>query len=146
MMVSANLERARKYCVYQERCHFEVRSKLLEWKIYGEELEENMADLITENFLNEERYAKAYVSGKFKINQWGRKKIVQGLKAKQISNYSIQKGMEGIDETDYDSMVGALIEKRKREKSGHTDAQIIQYMLSRGFEYEYIQKKLKHES
>jgi len=146
MMVSANLERARKYCVYQERCHFEVRSKLLEWKIYGEELEEIMADLITENFLNEERYAKAYVSGKFKINHWGRKKIIQGLKAKQISNYSIQKGLEVIDDTEYDNVVAALIEKRKREKKGHTNAQIIQYMLYRGFEYEFILKRLEHES
>lgn len=71
-MNSNDLERAKKYCAYQERCHSEVRSRLLEWKIYGDDLEEIIVALIEENFLNEERFAKAYVSGKFNMNHWGK--------------------------------------------------------------------------
>lgn len=139
-MLSTDLERAKKYCAYQERCHSEVRGKLIEWKVYGDDLEEIIATLIGENFLNEERYAKAYVSGKFNINHWGRKKIIQGLKAKQVSDYCIRKGLETIREEDYLRVMAGLLEKRRREKKTHSGFQLAQYLLSRGFEYPEIQK------
>ena len=64
-----NLEKMKKFCAYQERCHAEVRNKLLKLKIYGDDLEEIIAELIIEGFLSEDRYARAYVRGKFRMNQ-----------------------------------------------------------------------------
>jgi regulatory protein len=64
----------RHYCAYQERCHEEVRTKLLSLKIYGSDLEEIINKLIEDDFLNEERFAKAYAGGKFRIKKWGRER------------------------------------------------------------------------
>ena len=70
-----------------------MRSKLIELGVYGDALESVIADLISDNFLNEERFAKVYAGGKFRIKHWGRIKIVQELKSKKISEYSIKKAL-----------------------------------------------------
>jgi len=140
-----DLERAKKYCAYQERCHSDVRSRLLEWKIYGDDLEEIIVALIEENFLNEERFAKAYVSGKFNMNHWGKNKISQALKAKHISDYCIRKGLEVIQDEDYIRTIKQILEKRSREKKTHSSFQLSQYLMSRGFEYNLVSKILEHE-
>ncbi|MCC7148654.1 MAG: RecX family transcriptional regulator [Saprospiraceae bacterium] len=145
-MLAINLERARKYCAYQERCHSEVRSKLIEWKIFGEELEQIIATLISENFLNEERYARAFVSGKFNINHWGRQKITYALKQRQVSEYSIRKGLEVIDEEEYQQLIRRLLERRMKEKKTQSPYQLTQYLMSRGFEYNEIEKVLSHDA
>ncbi|MCO6462229.1 MAG: RecX family transcriptional regulator [Saprospiraceae bacterium] len=145
-MFSVNLERAKKYCAYQERCHTEVRSRLIEWKVYGDELEEIMAALVEENFLNEERYAKAFVSGKFRINQWGKRKIIQHLRMKNISDYCVRKGLEVIDEDEYLAMINKLVKKRIHEKKHQSAAQLISYLMSRGYEYELIQRVIDDAS
>lgn len=102
----------RSYCAYQERCHSEVREKALELGMRGEEVEQAMAELISENFLNEERYAGAFAGGRFRMQQWGRRKITAELQQKQVSAYCIKKGMEEIDEADYQ----ATLEKLARKK------------------------------
>jgi len=145
-MLAINLERARKYCAYQERCHSEVRSKLIEWKIFGEELEQIIATLISENFLNEERYARAFVSGKFNINHWGRQKITYALKQRQVSDYSIRKGLEVIDEEEYQQLIRRLLERRMKEKKTQSPYQLTQYLMSSGFEYNEIEKVLSHDA
>ena len=74
-----------KFCDYQERCHKDVHTKLKEFKLYENEKNEIINELITHNFLNEERFAKAYAGGKFRQNDWGKTKIINELKFKQIS-------------------------------------------------------------
>lgn len=133
------LELLRRYCVYQDRCHSEVRSKLLKIHIYGEDLEEIIADLITDDFLNEERFAKAYVSGKYKIKSWGRVKIEQHLKQKKVSSYCIKQGLAEIDEEEYLDNLRRIISKRlERNTDFHrlrlaTD--LMRYAQSRGYTY-----------
>lgn len=95
------LDKLQRYCVYQDRCHQEVRTKLLELKVYGDKLEEVMSALIEENFLNEERFARSYVRGKYKIKRWGKSKILLELKRRKISAYCIKKGMSEIEEDVY---------------------------------------------
>ena len=85
------LAKAESFCVYQERSQKEVRYKLVEWGMRGDELEEIITDLIINNFLNEERFAKHYASGKFNIKHWGRIKIKQGLKLKGVPDKILQK-------------------------------------------------------
>ncbi|MBK8342084.1 MAG: RecX family transcriptional regulator [Bacteroidetes bacterium] len=108
-MNDAALNKLRHYCAYQERCHEEVRTKLLSLKIYGEGLEAIINKLIEDDFLNEERFAKAYAGGKFRMKKWGRGKIVQGLKLRKISDYCIKKAMLEIDESDYQKTLAALV-------------------------------------
>lgn len=142
-MDASIIERIQSYCAYQERCHLEVRNKLLSWEIYGDALESYIAHLIEHNFLNEERFAAAYVRGKFNNNHWGRKKIVQALKLKQVSDYCIKKGLQEINENDYQKLLFDLAEKKAKslmsEKNSYIHRQkITQYLLQKGFEYERI--------
>lgn len=106
------LQKLMRYCAYQERCHQEVRTKLIELKIYGDDLEEIISDLISENFLNEERFAIAYAGGKFRIKNWGKVRIRQELKKRRISDYCIKKAMKAIDEEGYIERLYKVIEKK----------------------------------
>lgn len=89
------------YCAYQERCQQEVRSKLYQYGLYKNQVEETLAWLITEGYLNEERFAKTFAGGKFRVKKWGKLKIEQALKQKQLSSYCIRKGMAEIDTDEY---------------------------------------------
>ncbi len=102
------------YCAYQDRCHQEVRTKLLDLGVYGDALERVIADLIQDNFLNEERFAKSYAGGKFRIKKWGRIRIKRELKFKNISAYCIKKGMEEIEDIPYYETLEKLLEKKNK--------------------------------
>lgn len=106
------LARLQKYCAYQDRCHHEVRSKLLELKVYGEDLEWVMDELIKEKFLDELRFAQSFARGKFRNNKWGRTKIKIELKKRKLSEYCIRKGLEEIEEADYHETLEKLIQKK----------------------------------
>ena len=108
----ADLEKIKHFCAYQERCHSEVRSRLLEMKVYGAELEDFMVILIEENFLNEERFARAFARGKFSLKQWGRIKIKHELKARNITSTLIQMAKKEIEEADYERTLQQLPEKK----------------------------------
>jgi len=90
-----------RYCTYQERCHQEVRSKLFELGTKGNDVDELMVHLISEGFLNEERFAKAFAGGKFRMKKWGRIKITHALESKSISPNCIRAGLAEIDRDDY---------------------------------------------
>lgn len=136
------LLKLQRYCAYQERCHREVRGKLLELGIYGQDLEEIMASLIEENFLNEERYARSFARGKFRIKQWGRGRIRQELKMRDISDYCIRKAMDEIDEGEYRSVLVALIQKQEGAIDWSNDFdrknKLAQHAIRRGFESEMV--------
>jgi len=142
-----NLEKLRRYCVYQDRCHQEVRTKLLSLKVYGDELEEIMAELVSENFLNEERYARSYCRGKYKIKKWGRNKIRQELKKRYISDYCIKKGMTEIEEDIYMENLIHLMEKKKSEYRGKAKVKdkLIKFLISKGYESHLVFEILKDE-
>ena len=135
------MEKMRKYCDYQERCHQEVRTKLLTLGVYGQNLEEIIAELIQEGCLNEERYARAYTRGKFRIKKWGRIKITHQLKAKHVSDYCIQAGLEEIDEEEYYEAIRYNI--NIAISMGHkSDFEISQYLMAKGFESGLINEAL----
>ncbi len=135
------------YCAYQDRCHQEVRTKLLDIKVYGDELENIMTDLIRDDFLNEERYAKSYCRGKFRMKKWGKNKILQGLKLKRISAYCIKKGMTEIEDDEY---IGTLLSILDRNIEKHKSLGLMlakdrayKYAMSRGYEANLILENLK---
>jgi regulatory protein len=83
--------KAEHYCAYQERSQQEVRDKLYEWDLKPAEVENIIIRLIENNYVNEERFAKAYVRGKFNQKGWGRIKIKQGLKQKRVPDGLIKR-------------------------------------------------------
>lgn len=146
-MTSSAILKLRHYCAYQERCHSEVKSKCFELGLRGEEVDEAIAALITDNFLNEERFAKAFAGGKFRSKQWGRKKILMELKQRQVSAYCIKKGMEEIDAEDYDKTLYSLTEKKyaslKGEQYLKRKYKTMQYLLQKGYESDLIQEAVE---
>lgn len=143
------LLKAQQTCAYQERCQQEMRDKLYEWGLYSNDVENIIADLITTNFLNEERFAKTYAGGKFRIKKWGRVKIKIELKRRKISDYCIKKAMAEIPESDYIKTLEELIRKKAKEvKEKRIEVRnykIAQYIMSRGFEGDLIWDVLKRE-
>src|SRR6478736_6052282 len=95
------LTKAEHYCAYQERAQQEVRDKLYEWGLWTDAVENIISQLITTNYLNEERFAKAYTQGKFKQKARGRIKIKQGLNLKKVPDVLIKKALQTIDADDY---------------------------------------------
>jgi regulatory protein len=136
------LEKLQRYCAYQDRCHQQVRKKLLDLGMYGDELEEIIAELIEEKFLDEERFARSYVRGKFRINKWGKIRILQELKKRQISDYCIRKGMEEIPEDDYIEQTREIILKKaatlKEEDDYKRKHKLAGYAFRRGYEAEVV--------
>lgn len=138
-----------KYCAFQERCHKEVRYKLIEHGVYGDDLEEIISSLISNNFLDEERFAKTYARGKFRIKHWGRNKIIQELKMKDVSAYSIKEAMKEIDDEEYRNTLHGLLEKKERLSKYKNQydrlKKLTDYALSKGYEYDIISGYLKKE-
>ncbi|MBK5272343.1 MAG: RecX family transcriptional regulator, partial [Bacteroidia bacterium] len=87
-------QKLKHYCGYQERCHLEVRQKLYDLGVHKKDHDEIISTLITENYLNEERFATLFARGRFRIKKWGRMKIKYELKQKQISDYCIKKALK----------------------------------------------------
>ncbi len=130
------------YCVYQDRCHAEVEQKMREFLLIDEAKEEIMLYLLKENYLNEERFTRSYIRGKFYIKHWGKTKIKIHLKQKQVSEKLISKCFDEIDEDDYIKTIRKIYEDYYSKQNGGNEYQrkskTIKYLMSRGFEYEKI--------
>lgn len=145
------LKKIESYCAYQDRCHKEVANKLREMGMIPTAIDQILGRLIQDNYLNEERFAKSYARGKFNIKKWGKKRIVNELKQRDVSKYNISTALKEINDDDYANTLVALAEKRlhaitekniqkKRKK-------LADYLLYRGWEshlvYEQITKLIK---
>ncbi len=137
------LQKLKHYCAYQERCHKEVRDKLYALGQWKNEVDEITAQLIEEGYLNEERFAIQFAGGRFRIKQWGRKKIEIALREKQVSAYCIKKAMKQIDDDDYMATLQKLATDKwitlKSEKNIFIKMRKCRdYLLQKGYEYELI--------
>ncbi|UZT99715.1 regulatory protein RecX [Chryseobacterium fluminis] len=130
------------YCVYQDRCHAEVEQKMKEFLLIEEAKEEIMLYLLKENYLNEERFTRSYIRGKFYIKHWGKNKIKINLKLKQISEKLINACFDEIDEADYEKTIKKMYEDYYSKQNGLKEYQkkskTVKYLISKGFEYEKI--------
>ncbi len=136
------LIKAESYCAYQERCQQELRDKLYSWGLHEIQVENVIADLIASNFINEERFAKAYAGGKFRIKKWGRVKISIELKRRKISAYCIKKGLAEIEQEEYiktlQKVAEVKIKATKERDSKKKKYKVMNYLLSRGFENDLV--------
>lgn len=137
-----------RYCNYQERCHKDVKNKLYELGANTSEVHQLMAEVIEAGLLNEERYARAFARGKFRIKQWGKVKIVQHLKADQVSEYCIRKALQEIDGDEYYAVLQKLAAKKFRELKPEKNSLIIKvklfrFLAQRGFEADLINEAIR---
>jgi len=144
--VDEALKKLENYCAYQERCHKEVRSKLREMRMIPQVIDTIVVHLIEHNFLNEERFAKSFVRGKFRIKKWGKVRLVRELKLRDISKYSIDTALQEIDLDDYFETLDALVQKRiaqVTEKNIYKKKKkVADYLLYRGWESHLIYEKI----
>lgn len=130
------------YCVYQDRCHKEVEEKMRDFLLIPDAKDEILLYLIKENYLNEERFTRSYIRGKFYVKHWGKQKIKLQLKMKGISEKLIQNCMDEIYEDDYIKQIKIFAEKLLPTYKGLNDFQrknkLIRFLVTKGYEYELI--------
>jgi regulatory protein len=142
--VKAKLEH---YCAYQERCHNEVISKLKSFGLSDDETDEVVVYLIAGNYLNEERFAQAFARGKHRISNWGRVRIVNELKFRDISQRNINTALKEIDPDDYAEAFYALAERHWESLPGRDSLKkrkkFCDYLLRKGYESDLVYQKAK---
>ncbi|WKD85687.1 Regulatory protein RecX [Polaribacter huanghezhanensis] len=136
-----------RYCVYQDRCHKEIETKLREFILIEEAKNQIILHLMEHDFLNEERFSKSFARGKFKIKNWGKQRIIRELKSRDISEYNIKTALKEIDEEEYLATINKIAVKRnsilnesdfyKRKKK------LTDYLIRKGYEFDLIFSTIK---
>ncbi len=144
--VDEALIKLKNYCVYRERCHKEIEQKLNELKMIPVAKEKIIMHLMEHDFINEERFAKSFARGKFRIKKWGRNRIIRELKFKGISKYNIDTALKEISEVDYLNAFNELVEKKyhsiSESNKNRKKKKLIDYLLYRGWENHLIYDKI----
>ncbi len=127
-----------RYCAYRDRSTFEVENKLKEYRLIPQVHDEILAFLMEENFLDDERFARSLARGKFRMKGWGRRKIMEALRNHRLSEYYIRKGLEELDDEEYQEMITRLIKKKliniqKNRHPYHIKQKIYRYLLQKGY-------------
>lgn len=140
--VDEALLKVMNYCVYQDRCHQEVEHKLAELDMYDDAKAYIITKLIEDDFLNEERFARSFARGKFRIKKFGRLRITRELKTKGISTYNLNAGLSEINEEEYSKTLRELaLQKLKSipEANAYKKRQkLYQHLAYKGYETELI--------
>lgn len=141
------LQKAMRYCMYQERCLDDMEKRFAAWNVKKEEWDKIIDCLIDQNFLSEKRFIEAYVRGKFFHKKWGRNKIVLGLKQKKVTGTNVEKIIaKEISEEEYIATINNLIKKKTMLLNESNDLKLrdklYRYLLSKGYESETIVKQL----
>ena len=135
-----------QYCVYQDRCHKEVEEKIKSFYLIPEAREMILLNLMKDNFLNEERFAKSFARGKFRIKHWGKNRIVNELKMRDISPYNIKTALKEIDDKEYINTIYKITENRNNviSETNHykRKKKLIDFLLRKGFETDLIFKTI----
>jgi regulatory protein len=133
-----------QYCVYQDRCHKEVEEKIRSYDLIPEAREMILLNLMKDNFLNEERFSKSFARGKFRIKHWGKNRIVNELKMRDISSYNIKNALKEIDEKEYIKTIYTITENRNNVISESNiykrKKKLIDFLLRKGYETDLIFK------
>ena len=141
------IKKIKHYCAYQERCHNEVKGKLYGYGLRTVEVNEVIANMIENNYLNEERFAAQFAGGKFRMKQWGRKKIQYELQQKGVSSYIIKHALREIEQEEYVKILHKLASQKWSSLKGQQFfskmAKTTAYLLQKGYEASLISEALK---
>jgi regulatory protein len=143
------LVKGRAWCAFQERCHQDTRLKLFSWGLKSTDVDQVIAQLISEGFLNEERFAIAFAGGKFRVKHWGKQKIRVELKKKKVSEPCIRGGLASIDDKDYMASLKIMFAKRQKEIKDSNPwqrrAKIANFLIGKGYEPELVNSLFREE-
>lgn len=135
-------DRIRHYCALMDRCQSQVMSKLESYGASHALSEEILIELIQDKYVDEERFARSFCSGKFKIKRWGRKKIAFELSKLKVPKSCIELGMEEIDDSDYEQMLIHLATKKmdllKDKNPFIRKKKVVDYLIRKGYESETV--------
>lgn len=138
------IAKLRSFCAYQERCIHDVQEKLYEWRVGEKHAEKIIEQLTREDYLNEERFARSFASGKFRINHWGKTKIIYELEKRQVPDLIIQIGLEEIDDEEYAETLREILQRKNREIKEKDPIKrkqkLIAFGLQRGFHYGLVKE------
>ncbi len=141
------LQKIQYFCSYQERCIRDTEEKLRDWAVQKKLVPSIIDQLQKEGYIDEERYAKVFAGSKFRLNKWGRQKIEFELWLKRIPEELIHKGLEEIDDDEYQKVLKDLILKKQKEikpdKDSNVREKIISFVHNKGYEMELILSTLK---
>ena len=144
------LQKLRFYCRYQQRCQSEIKEKLFELGVHKKEHEELITELIKENCVNDERFAVAFASGRFKLKQWGRKKIERGLREKRVSDELARKALDQINNKEYIAILNKLAKEKyaalKYEQYLVRKKKTMDYLMQKGYEVDLIRDAINNFS
>ena len=137
-----------RYCIYQDRCHKEIETKLRAFTLIEEAKNQIILHLMEHDFLNEERFSKSFARGKFNIKKWGKQRITQELKMRNISDYNIKTALKEIDEELYLKTIYKIAERRN-EIINETDfykrkKKLTDFLIRKGYEYNLIFSTVKN--
>lgn len=139
--------KAEAYCSSAERCPSEVEKKLQQWGGTTNVIESVMTSLFKERYLDTARYCRAFVRDKYRFNQWGRMKISQALRMKQLSSADIDEALSEIDEEEYFSLLDNLLKQKAKSIKASTqyerNAKLIRFAVGRGFLMDEILRLIK---
>ena len=135
-------ERIRHYCAVMDRCQYQVITKLKSYGVSDTLANEILIELIQDKYLDEERFARSFCSGKFKIKRWGRKKIAFELSKLKVPKSCVLLGLLEIDEADYKDVIKHLVNKKmvllKDKNTYLRKKRVVDYLLRKGYESELV--------
>ncbi|MDR0939387.1 MAG: RecX family transcriptional regulator [Mediterranea sp.] len=136
--------RAAAYCAGAERCRAEIAEKARHWDIPPESVARLLARLVAEKYIDEERYSRAYVHDKYRFAKWGKVKIAQGLRQKQIPTDTARHALERIDDEEYIDILSGLLLAKSKSVSARSEYErhqkLIRFAIGRGFELKDIRR------
>jgi regulatory protein len=145
-MIEETKKKMEYYCSYQERCHQEVENKLAKMHLIGEVKRQVLLHLLENDFLNEERFSKAFARGKFRIKKWGKQRIIRELRCRDISEYNIASALREISESDYKATFDELAQQKllkiKETNSYKRRKKLADYLVYRGWEATMVYEKV----
>jgi regulatory protein len=148
--INIAIERIKNYCALQDRCQWDVIQKLREWGLQQSTKDHILEILITNKFIDEERFSTSFCRGKFRIKNWGKRKIVNELRRKQISSICINTGLKEIDEKEYDLVLEKLFYQKERSIKDKNQfirkTKIANFLIQRGFENNLVWDKIRELS
>lgn len=144
------LQKLRFYCRYQQRCQSEIKEKLFDLGVHKKDHDILINELTKENCVSDERFADAFVNGRFKMKQWGRKKIQRGLKGKNVSDEITQKALKQINQKEYAAILTKLAKEKyaslKHEQYLIRKKKTMDYLLQKGYEVDLVRKAVNNFS
>ena len=133
-------------CAQAEHCQYEMLEKMRRWELPEEEQARVMQRLVSERYVDDERYARAFVKDKVRYNKWGRRKVEQALWQKHIDEDIRQRVLDEVDDDEYLSVLKPLLQQKRRTTKASSDYELnqklVRFAISRGFTYDIIRKCL----